>query len=146
MPMILRVLPGDPATAPSSFVFARARRLAAIIVQLGLLLALNHLGAALVEALAIPLPGTVAGMMLLFAALALGLVPLSWVEEAATLLIRHLAFFFIPIAVGLMTFGELIARDGLALLAALAVSAAVGIGVTGWMVQTISRAEVMEKP
>jgi holin-like protein len=41
-------------------------------------------------------------MLLLLGLLMSGIVKLEWFESVASLLLTHLAFFFIPIAVGLM--------------------------------------------
>lgn len=122
-----------------------SRRAVLLCGQVALLLLLNKLGAALVRLLGVPLPGTVAGLMLLFGALRIGVVRLSWIEDAATLLTRHLAFFFIPIAVGLMAFGDVLLSNGPALLAALVISAAVGIGVTGGVTQLLSRKDEVSR-
>jgi holin-like protein len=100
--------------------------------QIGALLALSKLGAALTAWLGLPLPGNMVGMVCLFALLATGLVRLEWVESGAGLLLRHLAFFFVPIAVGLMGLGQVWRTSGAALLAILAASAAVGILSSGY--------------
>jgi holin-like protein len=52
--------------------------------------------------LPVPVPGNVVGMVLLFVLLSAGLVKQSWLDTGAGVLTRHLAFFFVPIAVGLM--------------------------------------------
>ena len=126
-------------TTATAALMPTVKRIGFIGAQIALLLLLNTAGTALVAGLGLPFPGTVAGLVLLFGALVSGVIPLAWVEEAAGLLTRHLAFFFIPIAVGLMTFGELLFANGAALLIALALSAAIGIGVTGGTAQMLSR-------
>jgi holin-like protein len=60
------------------------------------------------------------------------------VEASASLLTRHLAFFFIPLAVGLLGFIELFRNDGLAILVTLIVSAGVGICVAGLCSQRLA--------
>lgn len=54
-----------------------------------------------------PIPGNVVGMVLLFAALCLGIVKIEHLQVASSFLLKHLTFFFIPLAVGLMNWGEL---------------------------------------
>jgi holin-like protein len=103
----------------------------ALAAQVIGLLALSEAGYVVAGALRLPLPGNLLGMLLLLALLASGLVPLRWVEDSAALLIRHLAFFFIPITVGLMGVGELFVTNGPAILLTLVVSAGLGIGVAG---------------
>jgi holin-like protein len=110
-----------------------------IVMQLFFLWLLNKLGYFLVEALNLPLPGNVLGMVILFGLLITGVVSLKWVEEASSFLIKHLAFFFIPIAVGLMNFGPLFLQNGISLLIVIVGSAAIGIYVTGAVSQTLAQ-------
>ncbi len=109
------------------------------IAQLALLWAVNWSGHRLVESLSVRLPGNAAAVMLMFALLQSGLVPMSWVELASTQLLRHIALFFLPIAVGLMTFGTLWKSSGISIFLTLLVSAAVGFAVTGQVCQTLAR-------
>jgi holin-like protein len=100
---------------------------------------LNLTGVWIVERLALPMPGNLVGMALLYALLALGIAKLSWFEIAGSLLIRHLAFFFVPITVGLMDAGSLLAAWGLQIMLTLAASAAIGIALAGWVSQILLR-------
>jgi holin-like protein len=94
-----------------------------------------RLGALLVGILHLALPGNVAGMLLMFALLSTGVVKPAQIEAGGGFLLKHFAFFFIPISVGLMAFGSLMRQSGLTLLAILVASAAVGVVVTGVSVQ-----------
>ena len=109
------------------------------IGQLGILFAISELGYAVAVWLNIPLPGNMLGMLFLFMLLASGLVRMQWIETAATLLLRHLAFFFVPIAVGLMSLSDLLRASGMALLVTLLASAAVGIVLAGAVTQMLAR-------
>lgn len=102
-----------------------------VISQLVFLWLLNELGYFLVETFHLPIPGNVLGMVLLFLLLLTGVVKLNWVEAASSILIKHLAFFFIPIAVGLMTFGALFLTSGLSFLIVVIGSIVAGMYVTG---------------
>jgi holin-like protein len=116
-----------------------ARQLALAALQISAFWALNSAGVWLVNRMALPIPGNLVGMMTLYALLALGIVKLAWFETTGSVLIRHLAFFFVPITVGLMNAGYLLAARGLAILLILAVSAAVGILLAGWVSQVLLR-------
>jgi len=59
--------------------------------------------------------------------LASGFVRLPWIEAGASLLLRHPAFFFVPIAVGLMSLGELLRTSGIVLLIIMVASAGIDI-------------------
>jgi|RhiMetdeSRZDD1v2_1073273.scaffolds.fasta_scaffold58328_5 holin-like protein len=114
------------------------RTLITIAIQIVALLVINGVGYTLAAALQLPLPGNLLGMLLLLSLLATGLVPLRWVESSASVLIRHLGFFFVPITVGLMSLGELFLDNGVAILITLVVSAVIGIGVAGFSSQRLT--------
>jgi holin-like protein len=115
----------------------KIRQALLVVAQIGILAAMSELGYALAAWGDIPLPGNMLGMVLLFALLASGVVRLQWFEAGSTLLLKHLAFFFVPIAVGLMALGDVLRESGVALLVILLASAAVGIvlagGATQWL-------------
>lgn len=113
-----------------------------ILLQWTLLYGIYSLGNFLVAWLHLPIPGNVLGMLLLFGALSSGLIPLAWVEAGASILLKHLAFFFIPISVGLMAWGHLFRQAGWQLFLALLISAAVTIVVTGFIAQRLGKKEV----
>ena len=108
------------------------------IVQTLALLVISKAGYVVVDVLRLPLPGNVLGMLVLLALLASGVVPLRWIDSSASLLVRHLAFFFIPITVGLMGFTDLFAANGPAIALTLIVSAGVGICGAGLSSQALA--------
>ncbi|PGT88627.1 hypothetical protein COD11_05720 [Bacillus sp. AFS040349] len=115
------------------------RNIGGIIFQLVILWGINQLGYFIVSWTKLPLPGNVMGMLILIILLGTGIFPLSLIEKAATFLIKHLAFFFIPIAVGLIQFGDLFLEYGILLGIAITISALVGIYVTGFVTQFLSK-------
>lgn len=108
-----------------------------LLAQLVGLLVLNYAGYAMAATLHLPLPGNLVGMLFLLALLVTGALPLQWIEGSAALLTRHLAFFFIPITVGLIGFVDLFLETGPAILVTLVLSAAAGICVVGLSAQTL---------
>lgn len=48
------------------------------------------------------MPGSVIGMVLMFAALCLGLVKADWIRQSADFLTKNMTIFFIPSAIGIM--------------------------------------------
>ena len=115
-----------------------------IVAQVGGFWAICESGFALTKHFGIAVPGNLLGMVMLFVLMASGIVKLEWVNAGATLLLRHLAFFFIPIAVGLMTMGDLMRSHGIAILAVLLASAAAGILVSGRVVQAIANSRSVQ--
>jgi holin-like protein len=129
---------GDADEAPRRLL-RMLRQISFGILQILALLALNFAGVWIVGTLALPIPGNLIGMMLLYALLALGIVRLSWFEAAGGFLIRHLAFFFVPITVGLMDAGSLFADRGVGIILTLAASAVIGVMLAGWISQLLLR-------
>ena len=117
---------------------ATVRRYAAVTAQIGLLWFMSWLGHQFVAFLHVPMPGNVAGLLLTFLALTSGVLPIRFVEPASALLVRNLPVFFVPLAIGFVTQGRLIAVHAFAVLAILVVSAAVGFAVTGRVAQFVS--------
>ena len=115
------------------------KKLALITIQIAALLLLSEVGHVVVSVLRLPVPGNLVGMLLLFVLLTAGVFRLEWVEAGASLLVRHLALFFIPIAVGLMAFGNLFVRYGVAIVVTLIISAAIGIWAAGFTSQVLTR-------
>ena len=122
------------------------KKTGSLLLQVVSLLLLNQAGYATAAALGLPVPGNLLGMLFLLALLATGVLPLRWIEASAALLTRHLAFFFIPITVGLMGFADVFLVDGPAILVTLVLSAAAGICVVGLSAQTLGRRRDRKSP
>ena len=111
--------------------------LSIVSAQILFLWLIGKLGYFMAEFWELPIPGSVLGLLFLFVLLLAEIVPLSAVERGASLLLRHMALFFIPIAVGMMSFGELFIENGLVILLALLVSTAIGFFITGTVTQRL---------
>jgi len=96
------------------------------------LLTMQFLGELLSHWLALPIPGSVVGMGLLLISLATGIVRVEWLQEAAELLLSHMALFFIPAGVGVMVYFELIRQEWLPITVATVFSTFAVMAVTGW--------------
>lgn len=102
-----------------------------------LLLGFQFAGELLVRLTGMPVPGNVTGMALLLMALALGVVKEESITEAAELLLKYLALFFVPAGVGVMLYFDLIAREWLPIVVGTVVSTFVVMAVTGWAEQLL---------
>ncbi|WP_285766012.1 CidA/LrgA family protein [Peribacillus sp. SI8-4] len=114
------------------------KKLLAFIVQLILLLVICKLGYYLADLFHLPIPGNVIGMILLFILLQTKVLKVEWIEQASGFLVKHLAFFFIPISISLMTMGWLFIEYGLPLAFTLGASLIFGFIVSAWTVQKLS--------
>jgi len=121
-----------------------AKALVTIGAQVGLLWAIFGVSNVVVTRLHLRVPGNIVGMLLLLALLSTGVVQERWVAAAAGLLTKHLAFFFIPIAVGLVDWGSLLWQVGHWLLLAIVVSTIVGIVTSGGLIQLLGPRAGME--
>lgn len=117
----------------------RLRLILVMLLQLAGLMALNLVGRWIAHALRLPVPGNVVGMVILFVLLLTRLVRLEWIDATATVFNRHLAFFFIPIAVGLLGYGSVIRTDGAAMILIAIITVTAGIAATGAVVTWCQR-------
>ncbi|WCK55221.1 CidA/LrgA family holin-like protein [Aneurinibacillus sp. Ricciae_BoGa-3] len=112
---------------------------ARLVVQIIILYVLNVVGDLIVKVLHIPIPGNLVGLFLLFLLLMTRIISLQWLEEGAALLLKHLSLFFIPIAVGLMSYGNLLMHEGWLLFVSILASLWIGIYTTGRISQYFAR-------
>lgn len=112
-----------------------------LLQLLGLLL-FCQVGNYIAEFFHLPIPGNVIGMILLFLLLQMKMIKLEWVDLTSSFLVKHLALFFIPISVSLMTMGGLFLKFGLPLALALVISLIAGFISTAWTIQKLSREKV----
>ena len=116
-----------------------------LLWQTAVLAAIAWLADYAVTVLDLPVPGNVLGIMVLFLLLSAGVVKERWISEAASFLLRHLVFFFIPVAVGLMNWGEVFYDYGWVLMGAIVGSTALPLLVTGWLAGALRRRPEKEK-
>ncbi len=61
--------------------------------------------------LPVAIPGSIIGMLILFALLASQLLPVDWVKPGSYLLIRYMALLFVPISVGVMSYTDILSAQ-----------------------------------
>ncbi|MFC0229319.1 CidA/LrgA family protein [Serratia aquatilis] len=69
------------------------------------------LGNAIAALLPIAIPGSIIGMLILFALLSTQIMPAKWVKPGCQLLIRYMVLLFVPIGVGVMNYYDQIVDD-----------------------------------
>lgn len=114
-----------------------------VLYAIAVLFIMQLLGETLVRLTGLPLPGPLAGLVLLFIVLAVrGSVPKGLFNTADHLL-RHLMLLFIPPVAGVMLHFDRIAQEWLPFLIACVVGAAITIAVTAltfqWMLRRASK-------
>lgn len=110
-----------------------------IIRQAILLLGISIIGEFMNKVLHVPLPGSVLGLILLLTLLLTGLIQVRQIEELTNFLMNHLAIFFVPSAVGLMTVAGMLKSSWVILLVISTVSSVMVMTVTAVVVQFVRR-------
>jgi len=116
-----------------------------IIGQIFILWVIYYLSTWGVQFFHLPIPGSVLGMIILFALLSTGVLKEQWLTAATNPLLKHLSFFFIPIAVELMVWGDLFLQKGYLLFLPLVVSALISLLTTGGIVQLLTKSHQRQK-
>ncbi|MGF1679684.1 CidA/LrgA family protein [Photobacterium makurazakiensis] len=81
------------------------------------------------------IPGSIIGMLLLFALLSIGLIPAHWTMKGCHFLIRHMALLFVPVGVGLINYLDLLQTNALTILLSTLGSSIIVFVVIGLTVQ-----------
>ncbi|MBP2645108.1 MAG: cidA 2 [Firmicutes bacterium] len=110
-----------------------------MVGQIVLLWVIYWLGNKIMSMTGIAIPGNVIGMGLLFVLLSCGILKLEYIEEGAGFLLKHLLFFFVPYAVGLMNWGSVFYNYGVVLFVAIVLGAIIPYFIVGHVVQFFHR-------
>ena len=110
-----------------------------MLAALATLLVCQLAGEAIVRALALPLPGPVIGMALLFfVMLARAPFPKELGETADTLL-RHLSLLFVPAGVGVVQNLQMLGHEGVRLVAVVVLATVITLAVTALTFEFLAR-------
>jgi len=104
-----------------------------------IILGIYLLGEFISQVLSLPIPGNILGMIILLFLLLTKVVKLEQIETVANFLLDHLAFFFIPAGVGLMTSVDIIKDSWLKLIIVCIATTIIIIASTGLIVQYITK-------
>ncbi|MDY0409897.1 CidA/LrgA family protein [Virgibacillus soli] len=107
------------------------KKLGIIIIQVLFLHVFLFLGMALKHVLSLPIPGSMFGLLLLFLALSFRIVKIEWVEQGASWLMAELLLFFVPSAVGIVNYQQIMSMQGLEIVLLITISTIIVMGLTG---------------
>jgi holin-like protein len=122
------------------------------IRQFSIILFISFLGEVLHAVIPLPIPASIYGIIILFAALQLHILPLSAVKETGSLLIEWMPIMFIPAAVGLLETWGIIRNSLISYLIVMVVSTIIVMVVSGLVTQLVLKhsksapTEVTTKP
>ena len=105
--------------------------------QFSIILGFTLAGEALQRLIPLPIPAAVYGLLLLFAALCLGLVKVTWVKETGNFLASLLPLLFVGPTVGIAEQWELVAPKLLPILLLLLASTVLTFAIAGRIAQGI---------
>ncbi|SES95739.1 holin-like protein [Natronincola peptidivorans] len=110
-----------------------------LLRQLAIVIGICFAGELINKAFNIPIPGNVLGMMLLLILLTTGIIKLEMIDEIAKFLLDHLAFFFVPAGVGLLSHLDIIKEQWIPIIGVILISTVIVMVVTGLTVQFLIR-------
>ncbi|SHJ97969.1 holin-like protein [Clostridium cavendishii DSM 21758] len=110
-----------------------------LLRELLIILAIYFAGEIIAKGLNLPVPGNIIGMILLLILLCTNIVKLNMIETVSKFFLDHLAFFFIPAGVGLLTSIAVIKDSFGRLLLVCTLTTIITIGVTALVVDLMTR-------
>lgn len=113
-------------------------KLAVIVLQVLFIYVFLFLGAALKEVIPLPIPASMFGLIILFLALYLKIIKLEWVEKGAKWLMAELLLFFVPSAVGIVNYDEILSLQGAEIVVLIGISTMIVLGMTAIVAEKIT--------
>ena len=104
---------------------------------LTVLIACQFAGEVIARAIGLPLPGPVIGLVLLLIVLIVRGGPDDGLRDTGNGLLRHLSLLFVPAGVGVVTQLDALRENWLPILVSVLFSTALGLAVTGWIMQRL---------
>lgn len=95
------------------------------------------LGELIVYVMGIVIPGNILGMLLIFLALRFKLIKLETVKPASDVLVNNMMLFFVPFAVGLLSYFDFIKEYWIILSVVASVSTLITLFITGFVQQKL---------
>ena len=109
-----------------------------IILQILFIHIFLFLGSAVKAIVPIPIPAAMVGLLLLFLGLLVGIVKLEWVEQGGNWLLAELLLFFIPSAVGIVNYEEMLSWQGFISVLLIGLSTFIVIGSTAFIAEKLN--------
>lgn len=108
-----------------------------LLREMLIILAVYFVGEALSKFFHLPIPGNILGMLILLFLLCTKIVKVEMIDKVSTFLLDHLAFFFIPAGVGIVTAFNVLRGNTIKLLIVAVVSTFIIMAVSGIVVQFV---------
>ncbi|MCI6018922.1 MAG: CidA/LrgA family protein [Clostridiales bacterium] len=108
-----------------------------LLFQFGIIAIFTFIGEILNYIIPLPIPASIYGLVLLFAALCMKIIKLEQVENAADFFLAIMPIMFVPPTVNLMTVWPVLKNNLLGLLIACIISTIIVMGLTGRIAQAL---------
>ena len=112
--------------------------------QVFILYLFSFVGAWIVESFSLQFPGSIIGLLLLFASLYFKIIPVQLIKDGAGFLLAFLALFFVPATVGIMDYPDLLSWAGMGMVISIVISTIITIIITGKYCQFLEE-KLLEK-
>jgi len=110
-----------------------------VSTQIAFLILVSWLMNKLVQWLHIPVPGSILGMILVFLLLQMKLLPRKWLEAGSNWLIATMLLFFIPPAVGIISYRQLLVDTGWQIVLVIVLGTVIVMVCSGLVAQVIAK-------
>jgi holin-like protein len=114
------------------------KKIITIMLQILFIHIFLFLGSAVKAIVPIPIPAAMVGLLLLFLSLLLGIVKLEWVEQGGNWLLAELLLFFVPSAVGIVNYEEMLSWQGFISVLLIGLSTFIVIGSTAFIAEKLN--------
>jgi holin-like protein len=105
------------------------------VLQIGFFMLVSIAMNQLVVLMHWPIPGSILGIVVIFIGLQTKLIKLEWIDAGASWLLAEMLLFFIPPAVSLIQYEDLIMSSGLRILLVMLVSSIAVMAGAGFLAQ-----------
>ncbi len=117
-----------------------------LFFHIALLSLFYSVGVFIQHLLELAIPGSIIGMLLLFLALSTKIIPVRYIEEGSTFILRHMPLLFLPVTVGILQFLNVFSGRGILLIFITLISTVIVMVVTGFLGQKlVNRKEINKK-
>jgi holin-like protein len=110
-----------------------------IILQVCVLLGVAMLGDKITQVFQLHVPGSMVGIIVIFLLLETKMIQLEWLESGANILIAELILFFIPSAVGVIQYREMMLVNGVRFGIVIFLSTVTVMMCTGFLAEFINK-------
>lgn len=108
-----------------------------LLREMLIILAIYFVSEFISKSLHLPIPGNILGMLILLFLLCTKVVKVEMIDKVSTFLLDHLAFFFIPAGVGIITAYNVLRGNAIKLLIVAIVSTFIIMAISGVVVQWV---------